>query len=290
MGREALIPSALTRGPFTVEEARRHGLDRWHLQGKAWTRIGPATYMLAGTDVGPMRRLEAALMRMPAGGAFSGLTAAWLHGLDVAPCNPIEASVPIDAGVSARSGMSLRRCALAKNDVVKVQGMPATRIERTLAEVCLRLNLTEAVVLLDAALHDHRVSLASLRSWTEARAGSKGIRPLRLALEFVEPKTESPMESRLRMQLVLGGLPRPRAQVALHDRWGRFVGRPDLYYEDARLGIEYDGGTHRDSMTEDNRRQNKLLNAGYRLLRFTASDVLSHGDTVVMQVRAMLPG
>ena len=96
------------------------------------------------------------------------------------------------------------------------------------------------------------------------------------------------MESRLRMVLVLGGLPRPKAQVSIHDRWGRFVGRPDLYYEQHRLGIEYDGGFHRDALAEDNRRQNRLLNAGVRLLRFTGTDVLGNPESVVSQVRAML--
>ena len=91
------------------------------------------------------------------------------------------------------------------------------------------------------------------------------------------------------MVLVLGGLPRPMAQVSIHDRWGRFVGRPDLYYEQYRLGIEYDGGLHRDALTEDNRRQNRLLNAGVRLLRFTGADVLGQPDSVVKQVREMLP-
>ena len=98
------------------------------------------------------------------------------------------------------------------------------------------------------------------------------------------------MESRLRMVLVLGGLPRPRAQVSIHDRWGRFVGRPDLFYEDQRLGIEYDGGVHRDAMADDNRRQNRLLSAGVRLLRFTAGDVLGNPAAVVAQVAAMLDG
>lgn len=98
------------------------------------------------------------------------------------------------------------------------------------------------------------------------------------------------MESRLRMLLVLAGLPRPKAQVSIHDRWGRFVGRPDLYYEEHRLGIEYDGGVHRDALVEDNRRQNRLLNAGVRLLRFTASDVLGNPDAVLTHVRAMLSG
>ena len=98
------------------------------------------------------------------------------------------------------------------------------------------------------------------------------------------------MESRLRMVLILGKLPRPRSQVAIHDSTGRFLGRLDLYYEHKKLGIEYDGGVHRQMLAEDNRRQNKLLSVGVRLLRFTAADVLGHPDVVVNQVRSLLAG
>ncbi|MEA2656632.1 MAG: hypothetical protein QOI23_1997, partial [Chloroflexota bacterium] len=51
---------------------------------------------------------------------------------------------------------------------------------------------------------------------------------------------------------------------------------------------EYDGSTHRNRMVEDNRRQNGLVGAGYRLLRFTGADVYSAPATVVMQVRHSL--
>lgn len=236
----------------------------------------------------PMHRLEAARRRLPTGAAFSGLTAAWLHGIDVAPCDPIEATVSSAAGVSARVGIALRHSTLKNRDVVNVRGMPATSIVRTVCEVCSTLNLVEAVVIADQALHDGRVRLEQLQSWAKSNSGHRGIKNLRRVIEQAEPLAESPMESRLRMVLVLGGLPRPKAQVPMHDRWHRFVGRPDLYYEEARLGIEYDGGVHRESLAEDNRRQNRLLNAGVRLLRFTASDVLSAPDSVVSQVRAEL--
>jgi len=81
------------------------------------------------------------------------------------------------------------------------------------------------------------------------------------------------------MVLVLGRLPRPKAQVSIYDGKGRFVGRPDLYYDEARLGVEYDGAVHRMSLAEDDRRQNRLLNAGVRLLRFTCADVLGDAGT-----------
>jgi very-short-patch-repair endonuclease len=149
---------------------------------------------------------------------------------------------------------------------------------RTLVDLCSRLPLTEAVVITDAALHARRVTVGELAA----------IKKLERVAGLAEPKAESPMESRLRMILVLGGLARPRAQVSIHDGEGRFVGRPDLYYEKPRLGIEYDGAVHRTTLVGDDRRQNNLLRAGVRLLRFTSVDVLQNPASVVLQVRAAL--
>ncbi len=234
-----------------------------------------------------MQKLEAARRRLPAGAAFSGQTAARLHGLDVEPCNPIEATVPPHAGVSGRAHISLRRSVL-NGDVVHARGMPATSIVRTIADLCAALTLVEAVVIADAALHKRLLRLGELRSWTKSNRRRHGIRKLRRLLDLVEPAAESPMESRLRMVLVLGGLLRPKAQVVIHDASDRFIGRVDLYYERHRLVVEYDGALHRDSLTADHRRQNRLLAAGIQLLRFTVADVLGHPDDVVGQVRSFL--
>jgi very-short-patch-repair endonuclease len=76
-----------------------------------------------------------------------------------------------------------------------------------------------------------------------------------------------------------------RVQVPLHDQRGRFLGRPDLYYPEHKLGLEYDGGAHRDNLVEDNRRQNRLLGGGIRLLRFTAADIYGTPESVIEQVR-----
>ena len=92
------------------------------------------------------------------------------------------------------------------------------------------------------------------------------------------------MESRLRILLVLANLPRPEVQVSVYDKEGLLLGRPDLLYRDQHLAIEYDGANHRDRMVEDNRRQNGLVRAGFRLLRFTASDVYRTPELVVAQV------
>ncbi len=96
------------------------------------------------------------------------------------------------------------------------------------------------------------------------------------------------METRLRWLLMEAGLPRPEVQTDLRDGAARFVGRADLYYPEARLVLEYDGGNHRERLVEDDRRQNVMVNAGYRLLRFTAADIYNRADVVVAQVRAAL--
>ena len=96
------------------------------------------------------------------------------------------------------------------------------------------------------------------------------------------------METRLRLLLLANGLPRPILQIRLYDDTGFFLARPDLYFASGRLAIEYDGATHRDSFAADNRRQNRLLEAGYKLLRFTAQDIFRTPASVVGQVERAL--
>ena len=197
-------------------------------------------------------------------------------------------TLPPAAGVSARSGILLRRGRLPQSDVTSVKGYIATTVERTLADLSAGHSVAEIVVLADAATNARLTSISRLAATAEAYSGRRGVATFRRAVEFVEPLTESPMESRLRMVLVLAGLPRPIAQKSLHDASGRFLGRPDLYYPDAKLGIEYDGGTHRTTLVADNRRQNRLLEAGIRLLRFTAADIYNRPHAVVAEVRGFL--
>ena len=74
----------------------------------------------------------------------------------------------------------------------------------------------------------------------------------------------------------------------LYDESGEFLGRADLYYRPAHLVIEFDGGNHRDRLVSDNRRQNSLQQAGYRVLRFTSPDVYGRPNDVVGLVRATI--
>src|SRR4051812_9799962 len=94
------------------------------------------------------------------------------------------------------------------------------------------------------------------------------------------------MESRLRLLLVLAGLPRPEANAAVPDEDGGWLAEADLLYRELRVIIEYDGRVHLGDVQRqaDLRRRNLLTGAGYLVLHFSADDVLRHPELVVDQV------
>jgi len=98
------------------------------------------------------------------------------------------------------------------------------------------------------------------------------------------------MESRLRLVVVLDGLPEPVVQYEVHDRDGWLVARLDLAYPDHRLALEYDGDHHRerDTFRRDAVRLNRLHLMGWTVLRFTAADVLRTPGRTLTQIRTAL--
>ena len=167
-----------------------------------------------------------------------------------------------------------------------VRGFRATAMCPTLLRLCLERPGVEALVAMDMAVHRRLCDRASLVSYADSATGRRGAAAMRELSQLAAP-AESPMETRLRWLLIQGGLPSPVVQASLRDGSARFIGRVDLYYPEARLALEYDGGNHRGRMVEDNRRQNALINVGYRLLRFTAPDIYDRPDAIVAEVRAL---
>src|SRR5258708_2876108 len=287
MSRTPRIPSALTKKPFSLEEARQYGLTVSSLRGKVWRRLGSELYCWQGLRHDPWLHLSALHRLLPRDAVFAGATAGWMFGLDLAPNDPVEIIVRLDSSVRSREGVSVRRCELSPSNVATIRGLRATSINRTLRDLSLRLPSLDALIAVDMAFHLRLTNEEDLLRHAGAAHGEAGAHRLR-SLASLGAAAESPMETRLRWLLIQAGLPCPEVQTNLRDRWRRFLGRADLYYAEARLILEYDGANHRDRLADDNRRQNLLINAGYRILRFTATDIHQRPDVVVAQVRDAL--
>jgi hypothetical protein len=285
--RTPCIPRELTKGPFSLDEARAAGLTLSALRGKAWKRIDAGLYRWAQQRDDSLLTLSAWRRLLPPEIVFAGATAAWLSGLDVEPTNPVEIVAPARSGLRSRAGLIVGRYEIPPAEVVSIRGFPTTALPRTLAGLCLRLPAVEALVAIDMAVHLRLIDLAALRQYAEAARGRPGAGRLR-SLILLSASAESPMETRLRWLLIQANLPRPEVQTDLLDGAAKLIARADLYYPASRLVLEYDGGNHRERLVEDDRRQNLLINAGFRLLRFTAADIYRRPEVVVAQVRGAL--
>jgi Protein of unknown function (DUF559) len=288
MPRLQHIPEQLKRGPVTVAYAERLGFSRWRLRGPNWKRVAWGTYLWAGLEPDFHGELLALRSRLPRGAVFSGRTAARLQGVDVDRDSAVDVTVPPGVSVRARPGIVVHTAVLDPSTVTACGPLPVTAPLRTCLDLARSLPLVEAVAALDSALHRRLVTPHELREHVVRSTRLRGVPQARRAIELTEPNVESPMESRLRMILVLGGLPRPQVQVELRDGSGNLLGRPDLLYPAARLAIEYDGTTHRSTLVADNRRQNRLQKAGYSMLRYSGPDVYQRPQVILQEVRAQL--
>ena len=278
-------PEDLTTAPFSLADARAAGLSGRALRSKRWLRIGSRLYRSRQLQDEPWALLATWRRMLPDEAVFAGPTAGWMHGLDLDPIHPAHAILP-PTSQRSRLGLSIRRCTLAEEEIAEIRGLRVTTLHRTLRDLCLRWTPVEALVAIDMALAGNLTDREALRRYVALVRGAHGTRRMRWLIELAEA-AESPMETRLRWLLMEARpkLPRPQVQATLTDAKGRFLGRADLYFPEARLVVEFDGGNHRDRMVSDLRRQNALLNAGYQMLRFTTPDINGRPGAVAALVR-----
>jgi hypothetical protein len=304
MPSRSAVPAALLQAPFLVREAQALGVSRDVLRGARFRRPFQGVRVSAHLPDSLEVRCQAAALLLP-GAPFSHVTAASLHGLPLplaairrgtAPGSSATVHVTLAPSSPRRArrhpvGIVCHEARLLDDESVRRgDGLTLTTVARTWADLASRLDLVDLVAVADAALRRGLVSSRALSVTVESWARRPGVGLLRRALPLVEPATDSPMETRLRLLLVLAGLPRPVAgRDVVH--LGAWIARPDLSYPELRIAIEYDGDHHRvgrQQWRNDIARRRLLEEAGWLVLVFTADDVMLRPDETVRQVRAAL--
>jgi hypothetical protein len=87
---------------------------------------------------------------------------------------------------------------------------------------------------------------------------------------------DSPQETRLRLLLVLAGLPEPRVNLVVRGGDGSWRRGYDLAYQDLRLIIEYDGRQHAEDSRQwlsDTFRREELDQMSWRLIIVAADGI-----------------
>jgi hypothetical protein len=264
-----------------------HHLVRRRVEAGAWARLHREVYVLRDLVRDPVRTsARAALIAGPDGAVTSHLLAGHLHRLQGLPAlvRP-ELTVAQAIGGYSNAGLVVHRATALESARSPVQGFPATSAARTLADLSPTLTLEQLVSAMDSALRMGTVSKAQLENICRRWVGRPGVQLLTRATPLSAVGSDSPLETRIRLVIVGGGLPEPVLQIVVIIDGVEY--RIDMGYLDYQVAIEGDGrDPHElpDALFNDRRRQNALTNAGWQPLRFTWDDAINRPGYIVATV------
>lgn len=232
--------------PFVRAEANAVGITDEDLRdGDRFVRIFRGVYVGRSTTRTLAVRARAALRIAPSNAIVSHHTAALLWGGSAPPQSAIHLTVPKGSNCQV-AGIRTHRY-LDVSEPVFQRGVPMTSPERTVCDLAGRLELVELVVLGDRLVRRGVTTPLQLIRAADTWPGNHR-RLLQRASRLVRPGVDSPPESRLRMLVVLAGLPEPTVNHIIRDlETGEWLRRFELAYVDLLLALEYQGQWHRES-------------------------------------------
>ncbi|MBA3278654.1 MAG: DUF559 domain-containing protein [Geodermatophilaceae bacterium] len=274
--------------PITRAQAIEQGWSPWQLRTGTFVHVARDTYLPPGDDHDLITRARGVLLTMPPGSLISHDSAARIWGIDLpraAESELIQVIAPRALRPKHRADRVVHEAVrLGPADADTVEGVAVTSPARTWWDLATSLAPADLLAVTDQLLRSWSPRLLLERMLSE-HTGDRGAVRARGALRYGDSRAESRMESVLRWVLIEGGLPAPELQHVVVDTTG-FIARVDLAYPLHMIAIEYDGAVHRNSdvFIQDLRRQNRLVAAGWTVLRFSGSDVLARPADVVSQV------
>lgn len=284
---DAAAPVDVTR-PFTRRAGLATGLTDEKLQSTAYRRIFRGVYAEATTLITPLARLEAARLIGPADAFATHHTAARLLG-GIVPDTPVTHLGTVSQRRGRVTDLRVHRYA-ALPPLVRIGGQPVTSAGQTFLDLAGSLDLLDLVVFGDSLVNAGCCMPEDLR----AAAGATHLRwarSARRAAAYVRRGAESAPETRLRMLVVLAGLPEPKTQVPVLDSRGRVLYRLDLGWEEVKVALEYDGRHHierQEKWQADLLRREDCESRGWRFVIATSPDLYVGPHETLGRVRTTL--
>lgn len=232
-------PMPFRRGQRPVD------VTAWHLRTQAFRRLFHDVYVDRSRELTPLLLAQAALLVAP-DATVSHHSAARLWGGIVPDDGSVHLTCP--GRRPQVEGITAHRAGTGRA-VTRWRGVPVTTPAQTFIDLAEPLGLVDLVVLGDSLVRRRRVTSSLLVEAATAYRGP-GARLARRAARLVRAGVDSAMESRLRMLIVLAGLPEPVVDHRIHWPDGRVRFRFDLSFPDAGLVIEYDGWQHVESQEQ----------------------------------------
>ncbi|OFI38749.1 hypothetical protein BIU82_17520 [Arthrobacter sp. SW1] len=256
---------------------------------EAWSALGSSgreRMLIAGHAHGTLSRSAGAF-------AYSHTSAARLHRLKLWNVNSrihlTQAVSP--ARTSHGADVIAHTRALGSKEVVTIDGLPCTSLERTVVDCCLTLNRKQALILMDHALRIG-ADIEQLRESCATLAGQHGVKTLRWALDNADPLSESPGETLTRELLVRLKLPMPVLQFEVSSREGNH--RMDFAWKESKIALEFDGKAKyfdyepaEEALYKERLRERALTEDGWFFIRLRWRDLFREQEFKTRILRAL---
>jgi hypothetical protein len=221
------MPKLELTSPFTRQMLVGRGLDPSLLRQREFRPVIRSVWVHED-GIDDDTRIRAALLLHPEDACASHFSAARVLGLPV-PEHPFEhVTVFRRRDRHPRPQVKAHVTKRARN-ILTVRGIRTTDVITTFIQLSGTLSLVDLVVLGDAIAKKYKVAPSTLVRRCRASKEYYARAALRAAL-FVRRGVDSPMETRLRMLIVLAGLPEPLVDVRDPNDDGTWRRRYDLCY------------------------------------------------------------
>jgi very-short-patch-repair endonuclease len=220
------------------------GVSEWDLRSGKYRRLFQGVYLHSDVPLNESIRVAGALLLCDDRVVVSHHSAARIWGGVV----PDDGRVHV-SGVGTRRkvrGIRAHRVKVGGQRWREIGGLRVTTPVQTFLDLGTELGLLDLVVLGDSLVRTGQVTPEELVAAVATfRGGSRQL--LRRAAGLVRREVDSPMESRLRVLMILAGLPEPTVNHVIRRADGSVRFRFDLSYPGHHLVIEYDGRQHAES-------------------------------------------
>jgi hypothetical protein len=283
--------AAMRFGVVSRPELLAAGVSRREIDGRVedgrLQRLHRAVYAFGHRSLRIEGLWWAAILAGGPGAVLSHRAASRLFRLPAFPYDLIEITVATDR---ARRLATVRahRGRLPREDVMRWRGIPTTTPARLCLDLAEVLEDADLDRLLDEAIRLRLYNPWAVDSMLRRSPGRRGVKRLERARRRIHPnsgRTRSELERLALKLLAAHDIPVPTVN---HHRHGH---RIDLQWPSRRVVVEVDGyDFHRTpaAFADDHARDNDLLDAGWRVRRFTWTDVVHDGPRTANRIAAML--
>ena len=199
------------------------------------------------------------------------------------------------------AGVAQHRGLVRPGDICDWGDVAITSPARTAIDITRVADVEHSLVVMDHLLHLGVVTKPELRDQSQAMRFSPDTLTTDLVIRLADGRLESVGESRSNYMFWRGGLPKPKPQLEIFDRWGGIVARVDFAWPEYGVFLEFDGKNKYEKLRKpgesvldvvlrEKKREELICRlTGWRCIRIVWAD-LYRPEATIAYIRDVLAG